>query len=65
MLEYELVREFSATPTEQECAEIVDLARSMLAAGQTLRQRIETVAKRRSKETQNLLSMIQARLVSL
>ena len=59
VLEYDLVREFSALPSDQDCDQIVATAASRLKAGDALRQTIQQVVQRRSEEARGLLDLIR------
>ena len=59
VLEYDVLREFNAFPSDSDIAEIVSTARKYLDEGETLRARIRKVAKLRSDEAAQLPAFLQ------
>jgi polysaccharide pyruvyl transferase WcaK-like protein len=62
LLEYEVYKEFSGVPGQPEIAEIAMLAREYLAEGETLRDRIKHVARKRCDEVKGLPIFLQQAL---
>jgi len=62
VLEYDDPKQFSSFPEDVEISEIISRARSYLAQGETLRERIRNVAKQRCEEVSTLPSLIERHL---
>lgn len=65
VLGYDEVKEFSAVPKQEEVDQILIKAKDLLEAGEKLRRRISAVSEQRSKETMQLLSLLQASITHL
>jgi polysaccharide pyruvyl transferase WcaK-like protein len=62
VLQYESPRQFNGFPGESEISEIVGLAKTYLAGGESLRVRIRKVAKSRCEEASQLPSLLMRHL---
>ena len=62
VLEYDYIREFPVFPSADDCDEIVRLARKYLDEGDSLRERIRSVARRRCDEALTLADTIYDRV---
>jgi polysaccharide pyruvyl transferase WcaK-like protein len=59
VLEYDVLRQFSAFPDESEITEIVSTARQYLQQGESLRARIKRAAKLRAAEAEELPALLK------
>lgn len=58
LLEYDHIREFPVYPSEQDISEIIELAQSYLAQGESLRRQIKDVARKRCEEAMRLPELV-------
>lgn len=64
LLEYENIQEFPVFPSDSDIEEIVNLARDYLKQGETLRETIKNVAKKRCEEALRLPDIIYKRVTN-